>query len=182
MKIQVKKGSLTDGCEQVLVNASNTIGVLGSGVSGAIRCACGPLFQQSIYSKLSAIYGGPMTPGDVLITDAGNHPYAKWVTHVAIMDYRSGVSDPYPTKETIQRGCENLWASVETLPGQSLTVAMVALGAGTGGIDIRQSVSIACDTLWHAVTNRQSKITQVVLYVYTDSEYAAATEIVGGDK
>jgi O-acetyl-ADP-ribose deacetylase (regulator of RNase III) len=39
-RVLVTQGSLTEGTETLLVNASNTNARLGSGVSGAIGAAC----------------------------------------------------------------------------------------------------------------------------------------------
>ena len=88
MRIFIKEGSLTDGDESVLVNASNTNAQLGTGVSAAIRQACGKGYQEKIFAALEEKFHGPMKPGEVLLTDAGTHPRAAWVAHVAVMDYR----------------------------------------------------------------------------------------------
>jgi hypothetical protein len=48
-RIEVRVGSLTDGDETVLINASNTLAWLGSGVSSAIPDACGgEMYQRAI--------------------------------------------------------------------------------------------------------------------------------------
>ncbi|MHB8876982.1 MAG: macro domain-containing protein [Myxococcaceae bacterium] len=99
--IALRQGSLTQGDDSVLVNASNTNGQLGTGVSAAIRKACGAGFQTKISSALERRCGGPMRPGEVLVTDAGSHPRAKFVVHVAVMDYREGFTGAsFPTHST----------------------------------------------------------------------------------
>jgi O-acetyl-ADP-ribose deacetylase (regulator of RNase III) len=190
-RIAVVQGSLTDGQETVLVNASNTNAALGSGVSGAIRRACGPGYQEHITKALHSRFGEAMEPGDVLITDAGAHPTAKWVAHVAVMDYRKGFTgNSFPTLEVIERGCTKLWPAVEDL-GEDVTVAMVALGAGTGQLGVREPTRIACETfLEHLSVSRtkpfppkpsskpSSHITGITFYGFMFYEHMAMADVV----
>ncbi|RKG76429.1 macro domain-containing protein [Corallococcus terminator] len=181
-EIDVALGSLTDGSERVLVNASNTNVQLGSGVSRAIRLACGPDYQEHITEALQARFRGPMDPGQVLVTDAGEHPRAKWVAHVAVMDYRHGLSaSSAPNLARIQVCCVNLWNALEALPddGTPLTVAMVALGAGTGGLGVNDPVRLACTTLkTHLSARESSRIGRVVFYGFELPQYLNILEVV----
>jgi O-acetyl-ADP-ribose deacetylase (regulator of RNase III) len=172
-RVAVVQGSLTDGSETLLVNASNTEARLGSGVSAAIRQACGPGYQAHIQAELAARYGGSMEPGEVLLTDAGAHPRAKWVAHVAVMDYRDGRFG-FPTLDDVRRGCENLWREIDALP-EPVTVAMVALGAGTGQLGVREPTRIACETLKERPTPRVEGIT---FYGFLLHEHLAMTDVV----
>lgn len=180
-RIEIRQGNLTGGHETVLVNASNTNGTLGSGVSGAIRKACGPQsFQGVISEALFAQFKGPMPPGAVLMTNAGAHPVAKWVAHVAVMDYRNGYSSAsVPTMETIRAGCDHLWRAIERLPGADKhSVAMVALGAGTGGLGVAEPTRVAAETLHaHLMLHPGSRIERVTFYGYLDHEYLAMAEV-----
>lgn len=177
-KIEVRQGSVTDADVDVLVNASNTIGALGSGVSAAIRRACGPGFQETIDRAL-ARRGGSMEPGDVLLTHAGTHPRARFVMHVAVMDYRDhGVTRASPDEARIRRGSEKLWDALEDLP-EPVSVGMVALGAGTGGLGERLPTSIACTTLQaHLAGRTTTKIARVVFHGYTLPEYVTVLDVV----
>ena len=180
MQVFVTRGSLTDGPESVLVNASNTNCNLGTGVSGAISRACGARFQEQITLELKRKFSGPMMPGMVLMTNAGKHPRAKWVAHVAVMDYRNGFNaDSFPTPDTIRTGCEQLWDSVETLPGKDKhSVAMVALGGGTGNLGIRDPIRAAAETLKaHVALHPATRIEKVVFYGYLEQEYLAMAEV-----
>jgi len=175
-RIEVVQGSLTDGDELVLVNASNTNAMLGSGVSGAIRRACGgDAYQQHLFDELKRQKSGPMFPGDVMLTDAGSHPKAKWVAHVAVMDYREGFrGESAPDLGRIRLGCERLWDALDTLPERQLSVAMVALGTGTGGLGLRDSVKVSAETLKaHCAIFAASKIARVRFYGFATQEYVA---------
>lgn len=180
MIVSLHRGSLTDGHESVLVNASNTNCKLGTGVSGALSRSCGPRFQEQISLELTRKYGGPMKPGQVLVTHAGKHPRARWVAHVAVMDYREGFSGAsFPSQETIRTGCESLWDAVETIVGTGkLSVAMVALGGGTGNLGVREPIRIAGETLKaHVAIHTNSRIEKVVFYGFMDHEYLAMAEV-----
>lgn len=179
--ITIKQGNLAAGTETVLVNASNTNGTLGSGASAAIRKACGAqTFQGVVSEALYARFKGPMAPGEVLMTHAGEHRTAKWVAHVAVMDYRHGYSAESPPLETIRTGCEKLWASVERLPGvEKHSIAMVALGAGTGGLGVVEPTRIEAETLaTHLKLFPASRIERVTFYGYLDHEYVAIADVV----
>ncbi len=179
--LQIARGSLTDGAERVLVNASNTELRLGTGVSGAIRAACGPGFQERLYA-LRAQRGGSLAPGEVVVTDAGAHPTARHIAHVAVMDYRPGTTGPaHPTLDLIRTACERLWDALEGLSDEpELSVAMVALGAGTGGLGLVDTTKVSCETLKaHLAIHANTRISRVVFYGYALHEYlATAGEVV----
>jgi len=182
IRIAVAQGSLTEGDCVVLVNASNTNLDLGSGVSAAIRRACGPGYQEHIHRRLAEERGGPLAPGEVLVTDAGGHPRARWVAHVAVMDYRPGSAGPVaPDLARIERGCENLWRALEGLASEaSLTVAMVALGAGVGGLGVRASTAVAAETLrrFDAATPG-SRIAEVRFFGFMLPDVLVMSEVLG---
>ncbi len=181
MDIRVVEGSLTSGHETVLVNASNTQLALGSGVSAAIRAACGRDFQALLTAEL-AKRGGSLQPGAVVVTSAGSHPRAKHVAHVAVMDYRNGMSaQAFPSLELVRAACATLWAAVAELPARPLSVAMVALGSGTGGLGLVDSVTVACETLGdHLRRNPATPIERVTFYGYALHEYLAMAGAVVG--
>lgn len=170
--VEFAAGSVTEGTELVLVNASNTNAQLGAGVSGAVRRACGPQFQGQLLEALQAAFGGPMPPGEVLLTHAGAHRTAKWVAHVAVMDYRRGMGpQSYPTLETIERACQRLWPLLETIPGdEPLSVGMVALGAGTGDLGVANPTRIAAQSLAAHCARGPSRLARVRFYGFLAHE------------
>jgi len=180
--IRVVEGDLTEGDALVLVNASNTNAMLGTGVSGAIRRACGRGYQKRLQEALQQRFGGAMEPGQVMITDAGAHPKARWIAHVAVMDYRQGFTGgSYPTLAVLEAGCRNLWQAIEGIGTRPLSVAMVALGAGTGNIGLRNSVEMACRTLKeHLAANPDSALGDVTFYGYELPEFVVTLEVVRG--
>jgi O-acetyl-ADP-ribose deacetylase (regulator of RNase III) len=178
LQIEVRQGSVTDADVDVLVNASNTLGRLGTGVSAAIRAACGPGFQGAIFDAL-APRGGAVQPGDVWLTHAGTHPRARFVAHVAVMDYRDNAPERAPDLARIERGSAGLWALLETLPVERCSVGMVALGAGTGALGERAPTTLACTTLLaHLHAHASSKIARVVFHGFSITEFANVADVV----
>jgi O-acetyl-ADP-ribose deacetylase (regulator of RNase III) len=179
-KVRVAQGSLTEGTQDVLINASNTNLELGSGVSGAIRQACGPKYQAYLAEQLQARCGGPMAPGEVLLTDAGTHPNAKYVAHAAIMDYRQGFTgSSYPTIELVEQSYARIWNAIADLGEDGLSIAIVALGAGTGQLGARAPMERACKTLIEFLSGpRAGAIGDLCFYGYSLVDYIATVEAV----
>lgn len=181
LELEVRQGSVTDADVDVIVNASNTIGQLGSGVSGAIRRACGPAFQDQIVAALRRERGDSMEPADVLLTHCGAHPRAKFCAHVAVMDYRDDARQVFPDATRIRRASERLWRVLdEQLPaGSTFSVGMVALGAGTGGLGERLPTTIACETLQAHLEGRSAtKLGRIVFHGFTVPEYVNVLDVV----
>ena len=177
--IEVRQGSVTDADVDVLVNASNTLLRLGSGVSAAIRAACGPAYQAFLDEELKR-RGGGLAPGDVVITHAGTHRRARFVAHVAVMDYRDDASARFPDAERIERASAALWRAIEQLPPPSsagLAVGMVALGAGTGSLGVRLPTEIACRTLKGHLAS-PSRIARVVFHGFSLIEHVNVLDVV----
>jgi len=181
MQAHVRQGSLTEGDEDVLVNASNTRLRLGSGVSAAIRRACGPEYQEHLDAELSRRPSG-LAQGDAIVTHAGSHPRARAVVHVAVMDYSDGFSArSFPSLAVVARGARRTWELVEGLDLPRVRVAMVALGAGTGGLGVADSTRVACETLReHLARQEGSRIAGVTFYGFTLVEHVAMAHVVGG--
>lgn len=178
--ITVRQGSVTDADVDVLVNASNTLLKLGSGVSAAIRGACGAGYQDFLngeLARLSTGHGG-LEPGAVVVTHAGTHPRARFVAHVAVMDYRDTILPRGPDEARIRLGSENLWQAIEALPLDDVAVGMVALGAGTGNLGVRLPTDIACETLQAHLARGPSKIRQVVFHGFSMLEYVNVLDAV----
>lgn len=92
-------GSITDEAlgAHAIVNASNAEVALGSGVSGAIREACGgKQYQALVREQFEDEYGRPLEADECLVTGSGICGAFRWVLHVPSVDYR------HPDPETGQ--------------------------------------------------------------------------------
>ena len=165
-----------------IVNAGNPALGLGSGVSGAIRDACGgEAFQKSVRERLAEEFDEPLGAGDCLVTDAGTCSAFRWVLHVASVDYRR--RDPEtggPTGPSRVRTCflsvlreATRLASEENLEGQ-FVLATPLLGAGHGGLGSTTALDAMmrglAEHLAQAAPHRRGVLHSVVFAVLTAEE------------
>jgi O-acetyl-ADP-ribose deacetylase (regulator of RNase III) len=121
-----------------------------------------------------------MAPGEVLITNAGKHPHARYVAHAAVMDYRQGFTgSSYPTLELVEKSYARIWQELAKLGERNLSVAVVALGAGTGKLGVRGPVEKACRTLKAFLEGPGADaIGDISFFGYNLVEYIATVEMV----
>ena len=121
-----------------------------------------------------------MAPGEVCVTNAGTHPNAKYVAHAAIMDYRQGFTgSSYPTLELVEQSYARIWNALADLGEDGLSVAIVALGAGTGQLGARAPMEKACETLRDFLDGpRASAIGDLCFYGFSLVDYIATVEAV----
>lgn len=144
MDLSVYTGSLVDPAiaAHAVVNASNPSVALGSGVSGALREACGGVaFQQEVRERLEEDFDTELEADDCLVTSAGTCTAFRWVLHVPAVDYRK--RDPEtggPSGPRRVRACVRAFLDAATslaienaLAGQ-FVLATPLLGAGAGGL------------------------------------------------
>jgi O-acetyl-ADP-ribose deacetylase (regulator of RNase III) len=174
MDIELRQGSVTDADVDVLVNASNTLLQLGSGVSGAIRIACGRGYQAFL-DQVCAEAGGGLEPGAVVVTHAGSHPRARWIAHLAVMDYRPNAELRGPDEARLRRGTLELMDALAGIPEQGISVGMVALGAGTGNLGVRLPTTIACELLRERAPEN---VKRVVFHGFTLVEHLNVLDVV----
>ena len=125
-----------------IVNAGNPELGLGSGVSGAIRDACGgQAFQKLVRERLVDELDEPLSGDDCLVTSAGSCNAFQWVLHVASVDYRrrdaetGGSTGPSRVCACFRAALDaaTALAAKEELEGQFVLVTPL-LGAGHGGL------------------------------------------------
>ncbi|HTY60860.1 MAG TPA: macro domain-containing protein [Acidobacteriota bacterium] len=180
--IRTHLGSIADpavGAHAVL-NASNPEVALGSGVSGAIRTACGgAAFQKEIRERLMEEFGGSLESDDCLVTSAGCAQSFRWVLHVAAVNYRKadpetgGVSGPLRI-ETCFRAALAAAESLAIREGlqDSFIFATPLLGAGHGGLGpvIAAEVMIGTVRRFMAETGQDCSIAEIIFAVMTEND------------
>ncbi|MGV3624609.1 MAG: hypothetical protein ACO1OB_27565, partial [Archangium sp.] len=77
----------------------------------------------------------------------------------------------------IERACQLLWPRIDALGGPQ-SVAMVALGAGTGNLGVVEPMRIAAQTLKRAATKH---IERVCFYGFALPEYVATAEVIASE-
>jgi O-acetyl-ADP-ribose deacetylase len=110
-------GSILDLAADALVNASNRRLVLGSGVSGALRRACGPKLQEAM-SRI-----GGVTSDSYAVTPAFEHGRVREIIHVPSVSGSEAV---------ITQAYRNVLG--RAVQAGHARVLVPALGAGVGGM------------------------------------------------
>lgn len=146
--IRVEQCSLVDaGCD-VVVNASNSAGALGSGVSRAIYEECGGLtLQEEVRRRLAEELDGELGPDDCLVTSGGTSKRIRHVLHVASVDYASGGKGSVSSAERVVLATEAALAcGAELGSADSPTrIAFPLLAAGHGGLTTSVSLKAMVD-------------------------------------
>jgi O-acetyl-ADP-ribose deacetylase (regulator of RNase III) len=129
------------GAHEVL-NASNPAAALGSGISRAIREACGGVaFQRKTGERLEEDFGAELEKGDSVVTSSDSCRAFRWVLHVPAVDYY-GKRDPRRAdrgdRAASRRACARRSPSRRARAGHGLAgqfvIATRLLGAGAGGL------------------------------------------------
>ncbi len=121
-------GDIKDFRGDFIINPSNTILKLGSGVSGALRMMC-PKLQEVMDEWVKK--NGFLNPGDIAITIYPCDEY-KFTIHAAVMDYRPFAKKINPDYDRIERICKNI---ASFLKDKDAVVITPLLGTGVGRLD-----------------------------------------------
>jgi len=121
-------GDITAVHADVIVNASNGVGIMGRGVAGAIRSVGGFEIQDEA-KKICK--GKPKEPGECYITGPGklSENGVKRIYHAVTMKYPGG----YTSLDIITKVVNNIF--IQLLLDNVESVALTALGTGIGSLD-----------------------------------------------
>lgn len=184
MRVAAFVGSLVEARvgAHAIVNASNPDIGLGSGVSGAIREACGgAVFQREVRERLEEEYGEPLQPGDCLVTGPGASTAFRWVLHVPSVDYRradpetGGSTGPSRVRACFRSALEESVALAREhgLSGR-FVLATPLLGAGHGGLGPIVALDVLMgalrDFLHECPAEEREVLARVVFAVLTPEE------------
>jgi len=128
-------GDISEFSGDYVVNPSNTILQLGSGVSGVLKRMC-PTLQDVMNEWLNR--NGYLEPGDITVTPYPCEEY-EWAIHAAVMDYRPNANKVSPDYERIEKICKNI---AEILKDKDALVITPYLGTGVGGLDKKKVFEI----------------------------------------
>ena len=164
-KIDVFCGSITDCPTICIVNSSNTSIALGSGVSSAIREACGgTAFQQECREALEEFESGELPQGDVAVTTGGSSQY-RWILHAATMDFKKSNRTTYAVvRSCMLNSLETAERLIEEETLEDFTVGVPLFGADTGGLSVEDSCNAICEAMKiHFKRNRDSAISSILI-------------------
>jgi len=161
-KVILKQGDMFNEKEaDFVVNPSNTLLILGSGVSAAIRRVCGNELQKEM-KKLA-----PIKQGEVVATKCPKNPNYKTILHAAIMDYTNGAIPP--TLDTIKTALNNIYKFLT--PNSKLLLPL--MGTGVGGLDKKEVIKIYKDFFSKPVKDNY----EIVIFGYSEDDFKLLREI-----
>ena len=133
--LKIKLSDISKEKGDIVVNPSNTILDLGSGVSGVLKKMCPKL--QIVMEEYIKTHGF-LNPGDIAITPYPCEEF-KYVIHSAVMDYRPNATQIAPDLKRIERICQNI---ADFLSEKKLKVITPLLGTGVGGLNKKEVYKI----------------------------------------
>ena len=134
MRVHVAKGDITLMPVDAIVNPANSLGIMGGGVSGALRRRGGDVIQQQAMSS------APIAVGAAVVTTCGSL-YAKAVIHVPTMEepgLKIGV-------ENVRRATRA--ALIAAAHHAFDVVALPGIGTGEGSVDAQEAARAMVDEL-----------------------------------
>ncbi len=157
MQITIVQGSILDADAQVIVNAANSLGLMGGGVAGVIKRAAGAEVERE------AVRQAPIRIGKAVLTSGGKTKF-KAIIHAPTMaepGQRSSVHNvALATKAALTLADEKGVTSV-ALPG---------MGTGVGGVSHADAARVMLDT----VRAFQPRALAAVVLVDVDPQMVAA--------
>ncbi len=130
-----------------IVNASNTVLQLGSGVSAAFKQSCGIKIQMEMIKKYKSL-NQKLQKGDVVATSAGDAKNFKYTLHTAVMNYNTGVrdKDKLPTINIIRKILQNIELYLQWYANnhnnEPMKLVLPLMGCGVGGLDTQKVLEI----------------------------------------
>jgi len=121
MRIEIRKGDITKVEADCIVNAANSLGIMGGGVAGALRRAGGEEIDREARAK------APIPVGEAVATTAGRLN-ARYVIHAPTMERPAMPSSP----EKIHAATRAALRVAEECGCRS--VAIPGMGTGVGGV------------------------------------------------
>ena len=134
MKIDVVKGSILDADVQVIVNAANSLGLMGGGVAGAIKRAAGTMVERE------AVKDAPIRVGKAILTSGGNTRF-KGIIHAPTM--------PEPGRHIPVQNVVLATKAALTLADEKgfESVAIPGMGTGVGGVSHADAAKAMVETV-----------------------------------
>jgi len=153
-----KIADIVEVSADAIVNTSNCELKLGGGVSGSIRKSANPN-AQLILNRIAS--NKPLKNGDAILTDALGIQRIRHIIHVAAV---AG------TEQVLRKSLQNILKICEDKSIR--TVAIPAIGTGTGGLAMETCAKIFQEELTRHFTNiLNTKIEKVMIVLWKKSDY-----------
>lgn len=134
--IRYVQGNLLDAQAEALVNAVNTVGVMGKGIALAFK----QRFELNYRLYAAACHTGEVRVGRMFVTETGEPAGPRWIVN-------------FPTKQHWRQPSQLAWVTAGLTDLHRFihlngvrSIAIPALGAGLGGLawpDVRAAIEAA---------------------------------------
>jgi len=134
MQITVVHGSILDADAQVIVNAANSLGLMGGGVAGVIKRAAGAEVERE------AVKDAPIRVGKAVLTSGGNTKY-RGIIHAPTM--------PNPGMHIPVENVAFAVGAALTLADEKgfKSIAIPGMGTGVGGVAHADAAKLMVETV-----------------------------------
>jgi len=154
VKIIVERGDITELEVDAIVNAANSMLIMGGGVAGAILRTGGRQIQEE------ALEYAPVLVGKAVATKAGKLK-AKYVIHAPTMKRPAMRID----KENVQLATKGALECAEKLKIGS--VAFPGMGTGVGGLEPKEAAQVMIKEIKRYV-DKGTTMKQIILIGFTE--------------
>jgi O-acetyl-ADP-ribose deacetylase (regulator of RNase III) len=163
VEITIIHGSILDADAQVIVNAANSLGLMGGGVAGVIKRAAGAEVERE------AVKDAPIRVGKAVLTSGGKTKF-KGIIHAPTMP-QPGMHIP------VENVAFAMSAALALADGKGFeSVAVPGMGTGVGGVAHADAARMMVETV-RAFSPRALKL---VIFVDMDEAMVQAWKQVLG--
>jgi len=157
MQITIIQGSILDADVQVIVNAANSLGLMGGGVAGAIKRAAGAEIERE------AVKNAPIRVGKAVLTSGGKTKF-KAIIHAPTM------AEP-GQRIPVQNVALATKAALTLADEKGIeSIAIPGMGTGVGGVAPGDAARVMLDI----VQAFQPRKLKTVVLVDVDPQMVAA--------
>jgi len=187
--ISIKQGNiLFEVNADFIVNPSNTMLMLGTGVSMAFKNHCGIELQKTMNEILAGFHakGYRLKKGDVIPSGPGMADNFKYILHAAIMDYNPGVyfNDKAPDLNDIICCLSNIQNIIieyaKTNDKNNVNLILPLMGCGHGGLKMFDVIKLY-ENFFRLQDIGPYITCNVIIYGYRENDYKLLLEAISDD-
>ena len=168
VEIEIMKGDITEVHVDAIVNAANSLMIMGGGVAAAIKRKGGKIIEEEARKY------APVPIGKAIVTTAGKLK-AKYVIHTPTMQKPAEITDIkrvyLATKATLTRA-KDLGVK---------SIAFPALGAGVGGVSIYDSIKAMLRAIKEHI-DEGTTLNRILLVAYGEKAFREFKRVVKEEK
>ena len=158
-RVELAQGDITELECDAIVNAANSLMIMGGGVAGAIRRKGGEEIERE------ARRHAPVPVGRAIVTGAGKlSPRIKAVIHAPTMERPA-------MRTTVEKVKKATRAALEVAAEKGFEcIAFPAMGAGVGGVPVADAVQAMLEVIEEFLSKNPGKPNRILLVAYTEGD------------